>query len=586
MREMIFGMVGGLALFLYGMDLLSNGLKSAAGDRLRTMLEKITKWPIVALLTGAGVTCLIQSSSATTVMVVGLINAGLLTLKQALAVILGANIGTTITGWIVAAVAGTKAFKISMYAMPFIAVGFVLSAFARRPRFRTFGQVLLGLGLLLLGLHIMKEGLGDLTDKDASPIAGALRAIGDRPILGVLGGAIFTMIVQSSSASIAMVIVLATNGGFGEDWGDALRIAIPFVLGDNIGTTVTAQLAALRTNIAGKRAAMGHTVFNVIGVALMLPLVYLGIYNRLVELISPVALRAETIGVHIAIAHSAFNVVAAFVVLPFVGLLERLVLKILPTRRGQLEQAPVILERHLLDTPAVALDQARREIVRMSHTAKDAIDLAMTAITHDDQGALNNVARREDAVDEFQNQITRYLVELSQRELQPAMASELPVLLHTVNDIERISDHAVNISEIAQRKMDRRLVFSESAQRELARMRMALTHMFDNVVMAVEMSDPDLAAKALKEEDTINQMQIDYRRSHIDRLSSGKCDIMSGLTFIDYVNNMEKIGDHLANVAQGVLGGLRWDNERAPAGGDSAPREDPPDESSPPPSES
>ena len=189
-------------------------------------------------------------------------------------------------------------------------------------------------------------------------------------------------------------------------------------------------------------------------------------------------------------------------------------------------------------------------------------------------------------MDEFQNQITRYLVELSQRELQPAMASELPVLLHTVNDIERISDHAVNISKIAQRKMDRRLVFSEPAQRELARMRMALTHMFDNVVMAVEMSDPDLAAKALKQEDTVNQMQIDYRRSHTDRLSSGKCDIMSGLTFIDYVDNMEKIGDHLANVAQGVLGGLRWDNERAPATGDSAPQEDPPDESSPPPSES
>lgn len=576
-KEMIFGIVGGLALFLYGMGLLSEGLKLAAGDRLRTMLGKVTKWPLLALLVGTGVTCLIQSSSATSVIVVGLINAGLLTLKQAISVLLGANIGTTITGWLVAAVAGLKAFKISTYAMPFIGVGFAMTALARRPRFKTIGQILLGLGLLFLGLHVMKEAFGDLTDKQASPIAGVLQMIGDQPILAVLAGAFFTMIIQSSSASIAMVIVLAINGGFGPDPHDALRIAIPFVLGDNIGTTITAQLAALRANITGKRAAMAHTLFNVVGVVLILPFVYLGLYAQLVEFISPVGLTMSTVGLHVAIAHSAFNIVAAFAVLPMVGLLEKLVLLILPTRAKHLAQMPVSLERHLLDTPALAIDQARIEIVRMTRTAKEALDLSIEAITNDNQAALNKVAQKEDAVDQFQGEITQYLVELSQRKLEPEIANELPVLLHSVNDIERVGDHATNIAEIAQRKIDRRQVFSASANQEIARMRMEVSHMFDNVLLAVEMSDMQAAQKALLHEDAINQMQVDFRRSHVQRLTDGICDAMTGLTFMDLVNNMEKIGDHLANVAQGIIGGLQWH-----AGADSGPLDDPDDIDDPP----
>lgn len=515
----------------------------------------------MALLIGAGVTCLIQSSSATSVIVVGLINAGLLTLKQAISVILGANIGTTITGWLVAAVAGLKHFKISTYAMPFIGVGFVLHALGKRPRTKTLGQILLGFGVLLLGLHLMQDAFGDLADTQQSPIVGVLQTIGDQPIIAVLAGAFFTMIVQSSSASIAMVIVLAVNGGFGSDPHEALRIAIPFVLGDNIGTTITAQLAALRTNITGKRAAMAHTLFNVIGVLALLPLVYLGLYNRLVELVSPMELTQNTVGLHIAIAHSMFNVAAAICVLPAVGVLEKAVLHILPTRARHLEQMPVTLERHLLDTPALALDQAKKEIVRMSRTAKEAMDLAIAAVTQDDQDALNNVARKEEAVDQFQGEITRYLAELFQRTLEPETANELPVLLHSVNDIERVSDHATNITEIAQRKIDRRQKFTDGAEREIARMKMEISHMFDNVILAVEMSDVEAAEKALRHEEAINDMQISFRGSHIERLRTGVCDPMTGLAFIELINNMEKIGDHLANIAQGVIGGLQWHAE-------------------------
>ena len=558
MKELVFGTLGGLALFLYGMGLLSDGLKLVSGDRLRNMLSKVTKWRFMALLVGAGVTCLIQSSSATSVIVVGLLNAGLLTLKQAISVILGANIGTTITGWLVAAVAGLKAFKISTYAMPFIAIGFTFNVLSRRPRSRNIGQIILGFGLLFLGLHLMKDAFGDLATEDSSPFIGVLQSIGDQPLLAVLAGAAFTMAIQSSSASIAMVILLAINGGFGADPHEALRIAIPFVLGDNIGTTITAQVAALRANISGKRAAMAHTLFNVIGVAIMLPLVHFNFYNVLVEIVSPVNLTTNTLGLHIAIAHSMFNVVAALLVLPFVGVLESLVLKLLPTRSSHLEQMPVPLEQHLLDTPSLAIDQTRTEIVRMSNAAKDGLNLAITAITRDNQNALYQVAKKEETVDQFQSEITRYLVELSQRHLEPEMANELPVLFHTVNDLERICDHAVNISELAERKIYQRHTFTDSARREIGRMRMELSHMFDNVVLAMEDSDLESAKKALVHEDTINQMQVEYRGNHIERMSNGECSLMTGLIFVEFINNMEKIGDHLANIAEGIIGGLQW----------------------------
>jgi phosphate:Na+ symporter len=557
-RDILFGTIGGLALFLYGMGLLSDALKTAAGDRLRTLLAKVTKWRIVALLIGAGVTSLIQSSSAMTVMVVGLINAGLLTLKQAISVILGANIGTTITGWLVAAVTGLEAFKISLYALPLIALGFAVHVFCRRPKLKTYGKIMLGFGLLLLGLHVMKEAFGVLSDERNSPVAQVLQAIGDRPILAVLAGAFFTMMIQSSSASIAIVIVLAANGAFGTEWHNAFRIAIPFVLGDNIGTTITAQLAALRTNISGKRAALAHTLFNVVGVVVVLPLVYGGLYAWFVEFICPVSLTALTIGVHIAIAHSAFNIVAAFVVLPFVGLLEKAVLLILPTRRADLERQPVTLERHLLNTPPLAIEQAKREIVRMARTAKEALDNAVAGLCSDDWSRLSKVSDLEDAVDDFQTEITRYLVELSQRQLEPSMANELPVLLHMVNDIERVSDHATNIVEIAQRKIEQRQSFSNAAEQEVARLRVEVSHMFDNVLLAVEMEDTAAAEKALRHEEAINEMQVNFSHGHAERVTQGTCDVLTGLVFIDFINNMEKIGDHLTNVAQGVVGGLQW----------------------------
>ncbi|MDY6913081.1 MAG: Na/Pi cotransporter family protein [Planctomycetota bacterium] len=552
-KDMLFGTVGGLGLFLFGMGYLSDGLKLAAGENLRRMLSKVTRWRVLALLIGAGVTCLVQSSSATTVMVVGLVNAGLLTLRQAICVVLGANIGTTFTAWLIA---GMSVFKITSYALPAVGIGFLLHVLGKRRKTRHLGQILLGFGILFIGISFMKGAFDPLKDSDS--VRNLLISIGDRPILAVLAGAAFTMLIQSSSASIAMIQMLAFSGAFGVDYDVALRVAIPFVLGDNIGTTITAQLAALRTNLSGRRTAMAHTMFNVLGVAIILPIVYTGWYVQIVRSIAPVALTQKTIMLYIAIAHSAFNITSSLVILPAVGLLEMAVVRLLPARTKDLEIQPVTLERHLLDTPPMAIAQARKEILRMAETARKALNDAVTAFHDVDRRRLTKVAAEESAVDDFQTEITGYLVELSQRSLSPEMANELPVLLHTVNDLERVADHAVNIAETASRKIEQKQTFSDSATSDSARLRTEVSQMFQDVLAAVAKSDVDLAHQALEHEKTINQMQVDFRNSHIRRLSEGRCSAMAGLLFIDFVDNMEKIGDHLANVAQGVIGGLQW----------------------------
>ncbi len=358
-KDMVFGAVGGLGLFLFGMELLSGGLKKAAGQRIRKLLSALTRNRVVAMLVGALATCLIQSSSATTVMTVGFVNAGLLTLRQALCVVLGANVGTTFTAWLVS---GLAAFKITTYSLPAIGVGFLLRVLGHTQKMRNAGQVLLGFGILFTGIDFMKSGFSPL--QDSQNVQQALIWMGQRPYLAVLAGTVVTMLLQSSSATIAMVQILAFNGAFGGDWSAALRVAIPFILGDNIGTTITAQIASIRTSVAARRTAMGHTLFNVIGVLYMFPLVWSGVFGEVVEWITPFKLSHGTIMVHIAVAHSAFNVFNTLVFLPLIKWLEAIVVKIVPPRAEDAIAKPVVLEMHLLDTPEIAIDQVRREIVR------------------------------------------------------------------------------------------------------------------------------------------------------------------------------------------------------------------------------
>jgi len=552
-RDGIFGTIGGLGLFLFGMGLMSEGLKKASGKKLKSILEMLTRNRLMAVVTGALTTALIQSSSATTVMTVGLVNAGLLTLKQSLCIVLGANIGTTITAGLVSVLA---LFKITNYALPAIGLGFLLMIGGRSQKARNTGEILVGFGLLFLGIHFMKDAFAPL--KDSLEAQRALIWVGHNPILAVMAGTAMTMLLQSSSASIAMIQVLAWQGAFGANWDQVLSVTVPYILGDNIGTTITAQIAALRSSRNSKRTAMGHTIFNVFGVLYMLLPVWLGWYTVIVKWLTPGALNNNTIMTHIFAAHCIFNVFNTIVFLPIIKLLRAAVMKIIPVTKSEIARKPVTLEYHLLKTPVIALDQTKREIIRMSKTAKRTLLLAIDGILDGNKHSNRMVREMEDHIDYFQLEITSYLSALSRQNLPDEVSTELPVLLHAVNDLERIGDHAVNIVEIAERKMDQKLDFSSEARAEGEHLKVEVEEMFDHIIQALESNDPGGAKEANSHEDMLNRMQVNFRRSHVQRMSEGRCSPEAGLIFIDLVDNIEKTGDHLANIAQAIIGGLQW----------------------------
>ena len=554
LREIIFGVIGGLGLFLFGMVLMSEGLKRIAGPKLKNILESTTSKPITAFLVGAGVTAIIQASGATTVMAIGLVNAGMLTLRQAIGVIIGANVGTTVTAWIVS-ISGLN-LDITLYAMPAVGVGFFLHMGGRSRRTKSLGQIILGFGILFLGIGIMKDTFRPL--EKSQGVQELLISLGNKPLLALLAGMVITILVQSSSASIAIVQLLAMNGAFGTNWEVAFNVAMPFVLGANIGTTITAQLAALQAGRNARRAAWAHTMFNVLGSAIAYPFVALGWYRTFAQMISPWQLGPATIASEIAVGHTMFNLVNSGIFLPMSGLLEKLVVKLVPRRPSEIAMAPVVLEKHLLDTPEIALAQAKREIVHMAKTANRAFSQSIEGIIEDDRKKLGSVKEIEDVVDSLQFEITSYLSALSSRRLSEEVSVELPVLLHAVNDLERISDHAVNIVEIAQRKIEQKLSFTSLALVEAEQLRKEASQMFGYIITALENNDTAAARLALVNEDNLNKMQIVFRRSHVQRMTDGTCSAEAGLIFIDLVDNVEKMGDHLSNIAQAVIGGLQW----------------------------
>ena len=548
-KSTVFPLIGGLGLFLFGMKNLSSGIKNAAGDRLKKILHYLTINRVTGIFAGAGITCLLQSSSAVTVMVVGFVNAGLMALKQAISVVMGANIGTTLTAWIVASISWFDNTKISTYALPMVGIGFGLTFFWKSNKTRSYGYAILGFGMLFLGLGFMKEAFGPI--KGSGMIESMFQKFGDHPILGVLVGTVFTIILQSSSATIAIVQVLALDGVIGFD------TAIALVLGDNIGTTITAQIAAVGGTTSARRTAMAHTLFNVIGVAYMMIFLYTGIYARFIGLIFG-GVHPGNITFAIALSHSIFNIANTLIFLPFIYYLEKLTILLIRARDTDMDAEPKFLDENLLSTPSVALEQTTREIIRMTKIAREAFNDAVRGFLKNDRKSLAKVPNKEEAVDNLQTEITRYLIALSQKRLDEKVAQKLPVLLHTVNDIERVCDHAENLSEIAERKIDQKLEMTEIANSEITRMATEADDMMDDVMEALGQNDHTVARRALEREDNLNRMQMEFRQNHIDRLNRGECGLLPGLVYIDMLANIEKIGDHLTNVAQAVLGNLRW----------------------------
>jgi len=545
--EMIFSLIGGLGFFFFGMKKMSEGLKKIAGERLKAFLHSVTKHSVLGVLVGTFVTVMLQSSSATTVMVVGFVNAGLLALKQAIPVIMGANIGTTFTAWLVSSM---SVFKITHYALPAVGIGFLLMSVAKTRKNQYLGQVILGFGLLFIGLDFMKEAFSPL--KESEYVKEIFASFSAYPIFGVLAGLVFTVLLQSSSATIAIVQVLAFNGVI------SFEAAIPIILGDNIGTTITAQMAAVGTNLNARRAAMSHTLFNCFGVAYMMIFVYMGWFERFVDFIIPGEITLINIMFHIAIAHSFFNVFNTILFLPFVGLLERASIALVPQKGETVDFGTQYLEEHLLSTPNLALEQVHNEILYMLKVSKKAVTQAMESLFEGDLKKMDRVLELETVTDNLQSEITQYMVRLAQGNLSAEESEQLPVLIHNVNDIERIGDHSQNLAELSRRKFEEKLPFSDAAISEIKIILEEIDAMFVQAEEAFRETDVQKAEELLIREDKVNQLQEEFKQTHIKRLNDGHCQMNSGFIFLEFIDNLEKVGDRLSNLAKSVVGKMKW----------------------------
>lgn len=529
--QMILALSGGLALFIYGMQIMADGLQKAAGDRMRRILEVLTGTPVLGVLVGTFVTALIQSSSATTVMVVGFVNAGLMSLKQAVSVIMGANIGTTVTAQIVA-------FKISQFILPIIAVGWAINFLSKNRATKYLGQVLFGFGVLMLGMDTMSTAMKPLSHNES--FISAMQNFQNHPLLALGVGVVFTALIQSSSAAIGVLIALASQGLV------TLEAALPILLGSNIGTCITAVLASFGANLAGKRAAIAHVMFNVLGSVIFLTI--LEQYEFVVRLFG------GTIERQIANAHTLFNMINTCLFLPFVNQFVNLVVKIVPGREEVLVRGPLYLDDRMLKTPAIALSLATKEIVRMANLAHQMVLEAMEAFLRRDEHKVQWVYEQEEIIDQLAEQITTYLVQISQTEMTPALSKKHTSLLHSVTDIERIGDHAENIAEMAMVRIQENLPFSDQALEEISSMSSLVSETYLQAIHSLQHDNVDEAKKTLELEKQIDILEKELRRNHIHRLNTGKCFPGSGVIYLDIMSNLERIGDHSNNISSAVLG--------------------------------
>ncbi len=546
---------GGLAIFIYGMKMMTDGLQLVAGDKMKKILNFFTTNRFAAVIAGTLVTGVIQSSSACTVMVVGFVNAGLLNLTQAIGVVFGANIGTTVTAQLIS-------FKLEKVAFPAITIGLLMLFLSKRASWKGWASTLMGFGLLFFGLGIMSHELKLIKDFpsiiaffrqfDCSPVV----AGGHMPFGAVIGaiaiGTLMTVVIQSSSATIGIAIALASSGLLN------FYTAVPLILGDNIGTTITANLAALGANRRSKQTAFAHFLFNALGATYMIVLFYVNIHGYpaflyLINYITPGnAFMGENIARHIAMAHSVFNVFNVILFLPFISQIAKLCNVVIPIKDGQGEKLQY-LEPHLLETPSVAIEQTVLSIRYMVKEAWNMIDTAMREHflpINTDIEKFQELAKREDRMDDLQAEITSYLVKLTQRELNENQSQLVPLLMHCTNDAERIADHTENILALTERLKKTDSKISESAYQELENMWHLLSDQAQNVIDALNGTRRDKITFALSDEKRINKLADELEHSHIKRLSKGSCDPVIGIIFIEMLSELEKIGDHLSNIAE------------------------------------
>lgn len=540
----ILTLLGGLAMFLYGMQVMGDGLAKVSGGKLEQILENLTSNPVKAVLLGAGVTAVIQSSSATTVMVVGFVNSGIMKLSQAVGIIMGANIGTTATSWILS-LAGIesnnfllKLLKPSSFAPVLALIGIVFLMFQKNSRRKDIGTIMIGFAVLMFGMETMSGAVKPLAD--VPEFTGILLKFSN-PLLGVLAGTLLTAIIQSSSASVGILQALCVTGAV------HYSVALPIIMGQNIGTCVTALLSAVGANKNAKRAAMVHLYFNLIGTIIFMTVFYL--INSMMHL-NFMDEAANAAG--IAVIHSIFNVTATVILLPFsrgLEMLARLTIRDTKEDEGLLEdQEFMILESRFLEKPAFAVEQGRNAARRMAHDSRKSLRLALDLIGNYTREQAERVDKMESKVDRYEDELGTYLVKLNQKDLSERDSHSVSIMLHCIGDFERISDHSVNIMEAAEELHDKGASFSEKAMNELKVLIRAVENIVETAYTVFDKQDVMLAESIEPLEEVIDELSKELKRRHVQRLRKGECTIEMGFILSDITTSLERIADHCSNI--------------------------------------
>ncbi len=537
----VLSLLGGLAVFMFGMHTLSDALEKLAGGKLEQWLEKMTSNPLKGVALGAGVTALIQSSAATTVMMVGFVNSGIMKLSQAIGVIMGANIGTTATSWLLSlsSVSGTgivALFTPTNFTPVLALIGIVLIMFMKSDKKRTVGTILIGFSLLMFGMNSMSAAAEGLKDNEAFA---NIMVMFSNPFLGVLAGALLTAVLQSSSVSIGILQTLSNKTGT-----ITYSIALPIILGQNIGSCVTALISSIGANKSAKRVAIVHLYFNVIGTIVFLSLFYL-----ISGLIDMPFLSNQLNSTGIAIIHTCFNVLATAMFLPFTKQLEKLACLTIRDKPGESENEVPILDKRFLKTPAVAIEQCKNVAFKMARLTQKTLLMSISLLDKYDKETAQTVVDNENAIDIYEDKIGSYILQVASKNLSVEDSHIVSNLLHTIGDLERISDHAVNIKEAAEEMHEKKINFSHAAKKEVAIMINAVTEILDMAISSFVNVDIKKAKMVEPLEDVIDTLRTELKNRHIDRLRDGICTIELGFILQDLLTNFERVSDHCSNIA-------------------------------------
>ena len=534
-QEIAFHFLGGLGLFLYSIKTMGDGLQQAAGDRLRYYIDKYTSNPFFGILVGIGMTALIQSSSGVTVITVGLVSAGLLTLRQAIGIVMGANIGTTVTSFIIG-------FKLGDYALPMLFIGAVCLFFTKNRSINNVGRIVFGVGGIFFALNLMSGAMEPL--KDLQVFKDYMVELSKNPILGVFVGTGLTLLIQASSATIGILQNLYASNLID------LQGALPVLFGDNIGTTITAIIASLGANIAAKRVAAAHVAFNVIGTVICI--IFLVPFTSLIQWFESFLNLAPEMT--IAFAHGTFNITNTIIQFPFIGALAFVVTKLIPGEDEVVKYEPLYLDEQLIkQAPSIALGNAKKELLHLGNYAAKAFDLSYDYIINSNEKVAEKGHKTEEAINTIDEQLTRYLISLSGEALSQKESEILTNILDSSRDLERIGDHAealINLNDYLQRK---NVQFSEAALEELAEIYLETSEFVKDALESVENNDLEKAQALIERHEDINKMERVLRKTHIKRLNNGECSTQAGVNFIDIISHYTRVSDHAMNLAEKVL---------------------------------